>query len=117
MVVIDFGLARDFKKSSTGVMGTPGYMPPEAGVLQRLRDERMLMFLDRNWIRSDRCGRKAFGPFMEISFPWAPWLSRWKLPWFLGDEFKPQIAEVQCLHLRLEGMWLLSYGKKANFFG
>lgn len=31
MVVIDFGLARDFKKSSTGVMGTPGYMPPEAG--------------------------------------------------------------------------------------
>lgn len=31
VVVIDFGLARDFKKSSTGVMGTPGYMPPEAG--------------------------------------------------------------------------------------
>jgi len=29
VVVIDFGLARDFKKSSTGVMGTPGYMPPE----------------------------------------------------------------------------------------
>ncbi|CAK8985216.1 Putative cysteine-rich receptor-like protein kinase 30 (Cysteine-rich RLK30) [Durusdinium trenchii] len=29
VVVIDFGLARDFKKGSTGVMGTPGYMPPE----------------------------------------------------------------------------------------
>lgn len=29
VVVIDFGLARDFKKYSTGVMGTPGYMPPE----------------------------------------------------------------------------------------
>jgi len=28
VVVIDFGLARDFKVS-TGVMGTPGYMPPE----------------------------------------------------------------------------------------
>lgn len=30
VVVIDFGLARDFRKGSTGVMGTPGYMPPEA---------------------------------------------------------------------------------------
>ncbi|CAJ1350095.1 unnamed protein product [Effrenium voratum] len=29
VVVIDFGLARDFRKGSTGVMGTPGYMPPE----------------------------------------------------------------------------------------
>jgi len=33
VVVIDFGLARDFKKYSTGVMGTPGYMPPEAASL------------------------------------------------------------------------------------
>mmetsp|Transcript_97709 Transcript_97709/g.232622 ORF Transcript_97709/g.232622 Transcript_97709/m.232622 type:complete len:694 (+) Transcript_97709:90-2171(+) len=29
VVVIDFGLARDFRKGSSGVMGTPGYMPPE----------------------------------------------------------------------------------------
>ena len=32
-MVIDFGLARDFKKGETGVMGTPGYMPPEAQLL------------------------------------------------------------------------------------
>lgn len=36
VVVIDFGLARDFKKYSTGVMGTPGYMPPEAASLGSL---------------------------------------------------------------------------------
>ena len=35
VVVIDFGLARDFKKYSTGVMGTPGYMPPEAASLEQ----------------------------------------------------------------------------------
>mmetsp|Transcript_73164 Transcript_73164/g.171549 ORF Transcript_73164/g.171549 Transcript_73164/m.171549 type:complete len:691 (+) Transcript_73164:6-2078(+) len=29
VVVIDFGLARDFRKGTSGVMGTPGYMPPE----------------------------------------------------------------------------------------
>ena len=34
-MVIDFGLARDFKKYSTGVMGTPGYMPPEAASLEQ----------------------------------------------------------------------------------
>ena len=74
VVVIDFGLARDFKKSSTGVMGTPGYMPPEAGGGFQTTSSGSAPFFSDVKMSPNRCGRKAFGPFMEISFPWAPWL-------------------------------------------
>lgn len=67
VVVIDFGLARDFKKYSTGVMGTPGYMPPEASQVV------CPLSCEMSWVPL-RFGCKAFGPSRATSFRWVTWL-------------------------------------------